>query len=459
LSPTFEPLYSAEEMKRAEAGHDVGELMARAGRAVAEEARRRFPDAVRFVAVCGGGANGGDGRIALEVLESAAKIARSSEEAPVHEADVIIDALFGTGFHGEPREDAARTIQAINAAGKPVVAVDLPSGVNASTGEVAGACVQATVTVTMHGPKVGTEVAPGRFRAGDVVVANIGLDPLETEHQLVTPAILGAIPRRSEEQNKYTAGTVLVVGGSRGLTGAPSLAAEAAFRADAGYVAVAVPDSTFAVFEQRLLEAVKLPCPEDDGLISTRAIEPIAEFASKAGSLALGPGLGRGPGPKEVVRRLLTELDRPAVVDADGLHDLEPFERNAPTVLTPHEGELARLLGVKSDWVAAHRLEAVRRAAENFRCVCLLKGADTLVAAPGEGVLVVSLGTPALATAGSGDVLTGIVAAFLAKGVDARTAAAAAATAQQLASRAIAQSGAIASDVVAALPLVLDAPV
>ena len=455
----LEPLYTAEEMKRAEAGHDVDELMARAGRAVAEEARRRFPDAVRFVAVCGGGANGGDGRIALEALESAAKIARSSDEAPIREADVIIDALFGTGFDGEPREDSARTIEAINAAGKPVVAVDLPSGVNASTGEVAGACVQATVTVTMHGPKVGTEVAPGRFQAGEVVVADIGLDPVETEHKLVTPAILGAVPRRSEEQNKYTAGTVLVVGGSRGLSGAPSLAAEAAFRADAGYVAVAVPDSTLAVFEQRLLEAVKLPCPEDDGLISIRAIEPIAEFASKAGSLALGPGLGRGPGPKEVVRRLLTELDRPAVVDADGLHDLEPFERDAPTVLTPHEGELARLLGVQSDWVAAHRLEAVKRAAENFHCVCVLKGADTLVAAPGQGVLVVSLGTPALATAGSGDVLTGIVAAFLAKGVDARTAAAAAAAAQQLASRAIPQSGAVASDVVAALPLVLDAPV
>jgi len=455
----FDPLYTAEEMKQAEAGHDVDELMARAGRAVAEEAMRRFPDAVRFVAVCGRGANGGDGRIALEVLESAAKIARPAEEAPIVEADVIIDALFGTGFHGEPREDAARTIEAINAAGKPVVAVDLPSGVNASTGEVAGACVRATVTVTMHGPKVGTEVAPGRFQAGEVVVANIGLDALETEHKLVTPAILRAVPRRSAEQNKYTAGTVLVVGGSRGLTGAPSLTTEAAFRADAGYVAVAVPDSTLAVFEQRLLEAVKLPCPEDDGLISTRAIEPIAEFASKAGSLALGPGLGRGPGPREVVRRLLTELDRPAVVDADGLHDLEPFERKAPTVLTPHEGELARLLGVQSDWVSAHRLEAVQRAAENFHCVCLLKGADTLVASPGEGVLVVSLGTPALATAGSGDVLTGIVAAFLAKGVDARTAAAAAAAAQQLASRAIPQSGAVASDVVAALPLVLDAPV
>ena len=455
---SLEPLYTADEMRAAEAGHDVQQLMERAGRAVAEEALRRYRDAQRFVAVCGGGANGGDGRIALEVLHSVGKAARTSDEAPVQEADVVIDALFGTGFHGEPREDAARAIASMNAAGKPIVAVDLPSGVNASTGEVAGACVDATVTVTMHGPKVGLEVAPGRFHAGEVVVADIGLEPRETEHRLVTPAILERVPRRRQQLNKYSAGTVLLVGGSRGLTGAPSLAAEAAFRADAGYVAVAAPDSTLAVFEQRLLEAVKLPCPEEDGKISPRAIEPIVEFAAKAGALALGPGLGRGEGPQEVVRRLLAELDRPAVVDADGLFDLEPFRRSAPTVLTPHEGELARLLGVRSEWVAAHRLEAVERAAESYDCVCLLKGADTLVAAPGESVLVVSLGTPALATAGSGDVLTGIVAAFLSKGLDARTAAAAAAAAQQLASRQIPQAGAVASDVIAALPRVLDAP-
>jgi len=455
----LDPLYTADEMKTAEAGHDVEELMARAGRAVAEEAMRRYPEARRFVAVCGKGANGGDGRIALEVLEEAGRAARPIEDAPLAEADVIIDALFGTGFHGEPREEAARTIEAINAAAAPVVSVDLPSGVNASTGEVAGACVEAAVTVTFHGPKVGLEVAPGRFQAGDVVVADIGLEPLDTEHKLVSPAILGEVPRRRADQNKYTAGTVLVVGGSRGLTGAPSLTTEAAFRADAGYVAVAVPDSTLPTFEQRLLEAVKLPCPEDDGKISPRAIEPIAEFAAKAGALALGPGLGRGPGPNEVVRRLLEGLDRPAVVDADGLYDLEPFERSAPTVLTPHEGELARLLGEEPEWVAAHRLEAVRRGAERFGCVCLLKGADTLIAAPGHGVLVSALGTPALATAGSGDVLTGIVAAFLAKGMEPRPAAAAAAAAQQLASTLIPQSGAIASDIVGALPLVLDAPV
>jgi len=450
----LEPLYTADEMRATEAGHDVDELMRRAGRAVAEEALRRFPDARRFVAVCGGGANGGDGRIAAEVLRSAGREAVAGDD--VSGADVILDALFGTGFHGEPREDAARKIEAINAASVPVVAVDLPSGVNASTGEVAGACVDATVSVTMHDRKVGLEVAPGRFHAGEVVVADIGLEPGETEHRLVTAEILGQVPRKRPDQNKYSAGTVLVVGGSRGLTGAPSLTVEAAFRADAGYVAVAVPDSTLPVFEQRLLEAVKLPCPEDDGKISPRAVDPIVEFAGKAGAVALGPGLGRGPGPKEVVAHLLAELGTPVVVDADALFALEPFERSAPTVLTPHEGELGRLLGEESGWVAAHRLEAARRGAERFGCVCLLKGADTLITSPGEGVWVCSLGTPALATAGSGDVLTGVVSAFLAKGLEARVAAAAGATACQLASRQLPQAGAVASDIVGALPAILN---
>src|SRR5436853_2298976 len=226
----LEPLYTADEMRAAEAGHDVEQLMARAGRAVAEEAMRRFPQARRFVAVCGGGANGGDGRIAVDILRSAGRDAVVADD-DFAGADVIVDALFGTGFHGEPREDAARKIEAINAAGAPVVAVDLPSGVDASTGEVAGACVDATVTVTMHGRKVGLEVAPGRFHAGEVVVADIGLEPRDTGARLVTREALTLVPRKRETDNKYTAGAVLVVGGSPGMGGALTLTASAAFRA------------------------------------------------------------------------------------------------------------------------------------------------------------------------------------------------------------------------------------
>ena len=337
-----------------------------------------------------------------------------------------------------------------------MLAVDLPSGVDASTGEIAGAAVRAHATVTFHGPKVGLMVAPGRFHAGEVVVADIGLEELPTEHRLVREEILRLVPRRSEGDTKYTAGSVLVVGGSRGMTGAACLTAEAAFRADAGYVTVAAPESTLPVFEQRLLEAVKRPLPEEDGLLVEAAAEPVLEQAERASAVALGPGLGRSDGTRGLVRRILAELELPVVVDADALFELEPVARSAPTVLTPHAGELGRLLGRDSDWVSAHRLAAVREAAERFGCVCLLKGPDTLVATPGEGVLVAAHGRPSLATAGTGDVLTGVVAAFLAKGIEPRLAAAAAATAHGLASTQPHQAGLIASDVVALLPLVLD---
>jgi hydroxyethylthiazole kinase-like uncharacterized protein yjeF len=437
----FRPLYTADEMRAAEAGHDVDAMMEQAGRAVADAVLAHYPEARKICAVCGKGANGGDGRIALGFLEQAGR--ETSEELEAG-ADVVVDALFGTGFKGAPRDEAAALIERVNAHGAPVVAVDIPSGVNASTGEVPGAAVRADLTVTMHGPKVGVVVAPGRFLAGEVVVAEIGLEAAETEHKVVANEILGLVPRRAARDTKYTAGSVLVVGGSPGMTGALCLAAEAAFRADAGYVAVATAKEALPVVEARLLEAVKRPLDEVD------------EAAQRATAFAIGPGLGRGKDRKQLVARLLAGLALPAVVDADALFELEPGDWPAPRVLTPHSGELGRLLGEGSDWVDAHRLEAVRRTAETFGCVVLLKGADTLIAAPGEGVLVCADGLPSLATAGSGDVLTGIVGAFLSKGMDARLAAAAAATAQQAASRAAEQrAGLVASDLVAALPRVL----
>ena len=224
-------------------------------------------------------------------------------------------------------------------------------------------------------------------------------------------------------------------------------------RSDAGYVTVAAPRSTLPVFELRLLEAVKRPLPDDDeGRLTLDAFGEIATLAERAGALALGPGVGRSEGTRALVRRLLRELELPAVVDADALFGLEPDDWPSPRVLTPHSGELGRLLGESSAWVDAHRLEAAARAVDRFRCVVLLKGASTLVAAPGEGVIVVE-GQPALATAGTGDVLTGIIGAFLAKGMDARLAAAAAATAHSVAAaQAPQQAGLIASDLLELLP-------
>jgi NAD(P)H-hydrate epimerase len=435
----LEPLYSADEMRAAEAGRDVDAMMQRAGAAVAEALVRRFPDARRIALHAGGGANGGDGRIAAEILRSQGR--ELVDERP----DVVIDALLGTGMKGKPREETSRLIERINGAGVPVLAVDIPSGVNASTGEVAGPAVRADVTVTMHGPKVGLAVAPGRFHSGEVEVADIGLEPAETEARLVTAEILERVPRKRASDNKYSAGSVLVVGGSQGMTGAAALCARAAFRADAGYVAIAAPIESLPTLETLVLEAVKRP------------LEHAFESAERATALALGPGLGRDDAAKTLVRRLLEETDVPAVVDADALHEFEPSKRTAPTVLTPHSGELGRLIGRDSSWVDAHRLEALSAAVERFRCVVVLKGADTLIGAPGEGVLVRETDTAGLATAGTGDVLTGITAAFLSKGMAARLAAAAAATAQGRAALLASKSrGLVASDVVEALPLAVD---
>jgi NAD(P)H-hydrate epimerase len=443
----LEPLVTADEIRAAEQAHpgypeSMAELMERAGAAVARLVLERYPG--RVAVVCGSGSNGGDGRVAARLLREAGRAVDVVERGgELGEADVVVDALFGTGFHGAPRDEAARTIEAINGSGAAVVAIDVPSGVDASTGEVPGAAVRADVTVTMEAAKVGLAIAPGRLHAGEVHVAPIGLAVADGEHALVPASIVTEVPRKARETNKYRAGSVLVVGGSPGMTGALCLCAEAAFRADAGYVVVACDPEAMPVVEARLLEAVKRPLAE------------AAVAAEKATALAIGPGLGRGEERRRLVRRLLDEVDLPAVVDADGLDRLEPLDRAAPTVLTPHAGELARLLGESSDWVDAHRLEAVRRAADTYRCICLLKGSDTLVAAPGAGVLVSLFGGPPLATAGTGDVLTGVVAAFLAKGMEPRLAAAAAAAVHGLAARSLPQPGLMAHDLLGAIPRVL----
>jgi ADP-dependent NAD(P)H-hydrate dehydratase / NAD(P)H-hydrate epimerase len=450
----LEPLLTADETRRAEEAHPgpMDELMERAGTAVASVVLNEFPGTVTVV--CGSGNNGGDGKVCARVLRDAGRQVNVVEGVgDLGECDVIVDALLGIGLHDAPREDAARMIERINAGRRPVVAVDVPSGVNASTGEVPGPAVRATTTVTFGAAKVGLAIAPGHFHAGTVRLAPIGLRPREHEHALVPASAILDVPRKEAHSTKYSAGSVLVVGGSRGLTGAPMLAALAAFRADAGYVAVAAPESTLPVLETSLLEVVKRPLAEDRaGRLLPRSADGILEAADRADAVAIGPGLGRSDGTVELVRILLERLDLPLVLDADALWELEPFARAAPTVLTPHSGELGHLLGAESRDVDAHRLASARRAASLFGAVVLLKGADTIVASPRAGVLVATYGTPALATAGSGDVLTGIVAAFLAKGMDARLAAGTAAVAHGVAAELLdVQPGTIASDLLPGL--------
>jgi hydroxyethylthiazole kinase-like uncharacterized protein yjeF len=481
-----EPLYTAAEMRAAEETYDgpTLDLMERAGTAAAEALMSRYPEARTFSVWCGTGSNGGDGFVVARKLREAGRsveIRLLGEEAKVKgdaaetlararkrgldltdggAGEVVVDALFGTGFSGKPRLQAARAIEELNALGVPVFAIDVPSGVDASTGETAGPAIQADATVSFHGSKVGLVVAPGRFHAGHLEIADIGLPQQDTRNRRVSERILELVPKRGERDNKYSAGSVLVVGGSVGKTGAASLAAEAALRAGAGICTACVPASLNLVFEQRLLEVMTRACPDEDGVMTMDAADEIIEASERAGAVALGPGLGRTGPVRALVGYLLDRLDKPIALDADGLWAVAGhldwiFSREAPTVLTPHEGELARLLGRKSDWVRSRRLNAVQAGADEVGAVVLLKGADTLIAAPGRGVLVCDLGNPGLATAGAGDVLTGVVAAFLAKGMEPRLAAAAAAAAQGVAARLAAErhggAGLLARDVVEAL--------
>lgn len=449
----FEPLYTAAEMRAAEERYPgypetASELMERAGRAVAVELRRAYPDARRVAVVCGRGSNGGDGRVAARVLREAGI---DAVETDVPEGfDVVVDALFGTGFSGAPRPEAVTTIARVNASGAPVVAVDVPSGVDASTGEVRGGAVQADLTVTFHGAKVGHAVSPGRHHVGKLVVVDLGLEGAPTRARRVGLGIVETVPRRGVRDTKYTSGTVGIVGGGPGMVGAAVLAARAALRADAGFVTLCVPEGSLAVAELLALEPVKVGYP------ARGSLEAVLAAVTRADAVAIGPGLGRGDAVLELVRGLLERLELPVVVDADALFGLEPVKRDHPMVLTPHAGELGGLLGREPAWVDANRLAAVEEAAERFSAVVLLKGADTIVQAPGGGPLVSAHGPPSLATAGTGDVLTGIVAAFLAKGLEPVYAAAAAATVHGLAARRAGRpAGLVASDVVEALPLVL----
>lgn len=496
LPDWLDPLYEAAEMRAVDAwaieeqGVPSLDLMERAGaglaRVVAEAAA---PGPVRIVV--GKGNNGGDGLVAARLLREDGHEVDVLSTAPLEElrgdaranleclpgsapepfdperldgSGVIVDALLGTGFEGVAREPAASAIAAINAVGAPVVACDVPSGVNASTGEIEAEAVSALATATFHGSKLGLHVEPGKSHAGAVEVVDIGVPrgaPAPGAGGLISERVLDLYPHRPRSGSKFESGVVVVVGGSAGLTGAPTMAARSASRAGAGYVQVAVPESAQAAIDMRLLEQMSRGLPEHDGAHTPQGVPVAEEMAERAGAVVLGPGLGRDEGAAEFARALAAAVPIPLLVDADGLNahagSLGSLrDRTAPTVLTPHEGELGRLLEVDSDEVRQHRLAHAREAAERSGAVVLLKGDDTIVAVPGGPVAVSPGATPALATAGTGDVLSGLIGALLAKGLAAFEAAALGALAHALAGMAAAERhGAdhvVAGDVIDALP-------
>jgi ADP-dependent NAD(P)H-hydrate dehydratase / NAD(P)H-hydrate epimerase len=467
LPDWLDPLYEAKEMRAVDAwaieeqAVPSLDLMERAGiglaRVVVAVAK---PGPIRVVV--GKGNNGGDGLVVARLLreegrevdvlatgdmselkgDALANLERLPGPAPEpFEAErlvgsgAIVDAMLGTGFEGTPREPVKSAIEAINSQpDTPVVACDISSGVNAGNGEIEGRAVEADATASFHGPKVGLYVAPGKFHSGEAHIVEIGIPrgaPAPARAGLITQRALDLIPHRGSDGSKFTSGVVVIAGGSRGLTGAPTMVALAAQRTGAGYVQVAVPESAEQALELRLLEAMTRGMPERDGMHTEEGAERVAEMAERAGAIVLGPGIGKGDGPTAFARKLVRIADKPLVIDADGLNAqvgaLEGLaEREQPTVLTPHAGELARLLDTDSAEIERRRLHHAQEAADRSGCVVLLKGDDTIVAQPGVAPNAISPGaTPALATAGTGDVLSGIIGALLAKGLTAFEAAAA----------------------------------
>jgi NAD(P)H-hydrate epimerase len=454
-------LYTAQEMTTADKtaqslGIPGGVLMERAGAAMAAEILTRYtPRRLRRALVlCGGGNNGGDGFViaremhlaGVEVVVILTKDEYSDDPKTnlealrnlgiaIHNPEIldelldgtslVVDALLGTGFTGAVREREAGLIRQLNSAEVTTVAVDIPSGVDGSTGEVAGAAVRADLTICAHAAKVGCVISPGAEHAGEVVTVGIGIPHEAEEFQ---PSVMwtdrkdlrGLIPRTTSSAHKYSAGAVLVVAGASCMTGAAVMSVEAAQRAGCGIVFLATPESAASALDLKLTETLVNGMPEDEaGYMSLDALEDILKLAERASALVMGPAIGTGEESRSLVEGILREVEVPVVLDADGIPALADSDaltrREAPTVVTPHAGELGRLLGTSAKEVSAERLKSVRRASAEHGCCVLLKGADTIVV-DGDETSVNSTGSVALSTAGTGDVLSGVIGALLSRG-------------------------------------------
>jgi ADP-dependent NAD(P)H-hydrate dehydratase / NAD(P)H-hydrate epimerase len=501
MRPVLTPEEASALDRRTQArGVPAETLMERAGRAVARAVRELAGGSYgrRAVVVCGKGNNGGDGIVAArhlarwgirttvvmleaagELREPAASKARRLAEVPglrvrlfdarglereLDRADVAIDAVFGTGFRGMPEDEWAAAIDRLNGADVPVVAVDIPSGVNGATGAVEGDAVLADLTVTFGAAKLGAVLMPGAELAGTVRVVDIGFpsDLLAAQAWITEPSdVAGWFPSRDADSHKRASGVVVVVAGSRAMTGAPRLIGRAAGRLGAGLVVVAGPESAMGAIQAGLTEPTFLPLAEtDQGTVSSSATDGLLERLEGADALAIGPGLTAEEETAVFVRDVVRRSPVPIVLDADGLNAFAGDagairDRQSDAVLTPHAGEFSRLTGVKTRDLEADRPSHVRALAGQADAVTLLKGSRSVIAEPGGRLHVNVTGSPVLATAGTGDVLTGMIGALLARGVPAPEAAAGAAylhgLAGLLAGRDLGE-GAVAGDVLDRIP-------
>ncbi|HEY7413213.1 MAG TPA: NAD(P)H-hydrate dehydratase [Vicinamibacteria bacterium] len=478
----MKPVLTAAEMREAdrrtidEIGLPGVVLMENAGRAVARAARRRWPAARRIAVLCGRGNNGGDGFVAARCLPGRATaylLGRRDDvqgDARVHmlalersgaaplveiadaaawagkrgavldDADLVVDALLGTGMRSAPTGVLAEAIGAVNARraarGLPVLAVDLPSGIPADGGEVPGPALSADLTVTFAARKPAHVLPPASREAGRTVVADIGIPfSLLAQAQLwrlERADAAAAFPPRDPDAHKGRFGHVLVVAGSTGKSGAAALAGEAALLSGAGLVTVACPEAVLAQVAAARPELMTAPLAADaEGALAEVALEPALALVEGRDAVVLGPGLGTAAGTRSFVQGFVRRCPAPLVIDADGLNALAgaagALPRGHATVLTPHPGEMARLAGLGTAEVQSQRLATARAFAARSGAVVVLKGHATLVAQPDGPAAVNATGGPAMATGGTGDVLAGIIGALLARGLEAWPAACAAA--------------------------------
>ncbi|MFQ5630332.1 MAG: NAD(P)H-hydrate dehydratase [bacterium] len=430
-------------------------LMEQAGMAVAKVCEKSFKKikSPRSVVICGPGNNGGDGYVVARhltesgaqcevfLLGDAAKVtgdARLNLEIwqrlghkirpfgpaaldTIAKADLIVDAMLGTGAKGALQESFRKAAKAINNSPAKVVAVDLPTGIDADTGAIDADAVRADHTVTFGALKIGHVFSPGRECAGKVTVADIGFPAIAFEHVDSNTFILDKsfvatlLPKRNPAAFKNRCGQVLVVAGSTGMDGAAALCSKSALVAGAGLVILAAPAQIANTIGSSLYEVMKLPLATHDGMISVDSWSDVEQKLAWADVAAVGPGLGQADGPREIVAKLIEQFDGLLIIDADGLNVLAGNcsifkKRKGETILTPHPGEFSRLTGFKKEQILSNPVQTARDFAQKFRIHLLLKGAPSVASLPDGRVFVNGAGNPGMATAGMGDVLTGVVA-------------------------------------------------
>lgn len=383
-------------------------------------------------------------------------------------ADVVVDGLIGTGIKGKVDSLFSSVIKLINTLSRYVISIDIPSGVNGDTGEICGICIDANKTVTLGLPKPGLYIGEGAKFAGEVVVADIGIPPKVIESKKLSISLIDKknvsdlIPKRYLDTHKGDYGKVLILAGSIGLTGAAALCSQAVLRSGAGLATVGIPATLNSIMECKLTEVMTLPLTDKGrGCLDSTCIEEIEKVLNRFNVVAVGPGLGRNSEITKIVSWLIEHSPIPLVIDADGINSLseniDVLKRaKSQIVLTPHLGEMSRITGLSIETISKDRLNIVKQYAEKWNCTIVLKDWRTVIATPDGEIMINTTGNPGMATGGTGDVLTGIIASFIGQGLKANEASMAGVyihgLAGNIASAEKGQVGMIAGDLLESIP-------